>query len=956
MLFCIQRIKNAYLIKKLALFSLLIVLSACSGDTPPNNRTLPSISLGGRIIDPPISNASVFFDQNCNDILDADELSTTSDSDGFFAITFSSRSMVSNCGLKIVALGGTDTVTGEDLPISHLVNSLVTDINQDFIITPLSTISSELNATEIDSLLSTLGISSSVQIVFSSDPWDMESADASNNLLNVNLQIANIISAFQSISGVDERIGNANLQRNFASALSAMIADNSASYAILRDATQLNKLLVDTLSEGGLTLDPTAGALVNNFLEATVNTNAVFNNGNINFANSMSAQIIGNLQAVNRRNIGLVLSRELSINEFTDQTSQARLLANLSDQINSDSNDFDDDGVIDTLDAFPLDENESIDTDGDGIGNNTDTDDDGDGVADISDALPLDAKEIADTDGDGIGNNADTDDDGDGVADSSDAFPLDANEIVDTDGDGIGNNADTDDDGDRVADNLDSFPLDPTQTIIDSEVCASLTQLIITNVSITSAALATNNPSSGDPLPEYCRVIMTIGSSNVEIFLPKSTSWNGRYVGVGSGSTAGYINYSEMDVWLADSYVTASTDTGHVSGDPTEAWMLIEGRWLDYAYLAIHDMTEVTKQIILEYYKRPQDYSYFHSTSNGGRAGLMESQRYPDDYDGIVAINPALNFQKFFAAWLYAYTINKPPSRSPYLAFTDGVTLPALSAIHTAVLDQCDALDGVIDGVLQNPSDCTPDLSALVTATTITQDLADVVQGIWAGVKNSSGEFIAPIYEVGSEYSAESRFNWFSFIYWPSLVDGIASDILAFYRNRIFNDQSWDWRTADFDTILDDSAEGFSAVQATDPDLSDFADNGSKIIMAIGWSDGLFPPRLGIEYYETVIDHLEAQGISAAEAREQAENTIRLFMMPGTGHSLTRAAAGVNNVDFQAAIENWVENGIAPDSIDASKVISGTLVFERILCPYPQEAVYDGSGDTTLRSSYSCQE
>lgn len=105
-----------------------------------------------------------------------------------------------------------------------------------------------------------------------------------------------------------------------------------------------------------------------------------------------------------------------------------------------------------------------------------------------------------------------------------------------------------------------------------------------------------------------------------------------------------------------------------------------------------------------------------------------------------------------------------------------------------------------------------------------------------------------------------------------------------------------------------------------------------------------------------MIDHLEAQGMSAAEAREQAENTIRLFMMPGTGHGLTRASAGVNTVDFQATIENWVENGIAPDSIDASKVISGTLVFERILCPYSQEAVYDGSGDTTLRSSYSCQE
>jgi feruloyl esterase len=445
------------------------------------------------------------------------------------------------------------------------------------------------------------------------------------------------------------------------------------------------------------------------------------------------------------------------------------------------------------------------------------------------------------------------------------------------------------------------------------------------------APAATGRPGGANPfatLAGFCRVAVTLKPAprseiKAEIWMPLS-GWNGKLQVVGNGGFAGTISYAAMATALAAGYASASTDTGHTG--PSSNTFANEDSLIDFAYRAIHETTVAAKSTVNGFYGRAPRLSYFAGCSTGGRQALTAAQRYPEDFNGIVAGAPAshTSTQAFGQVW-FAQALADAAASLPR---------EKLSLVHDAVLNACDALDGAKDGVLENPLACTFDPKVLSCgeggdqASCLTTAQVAAVQKVYAGPSNPRTH--EPIY-AGLERGSE--------LGWSAVPVGYAVD---YFRYIVFKDPAWDFKTLNYDSHLAQAARSENLIfDATNPDLSAFTGRGGKLIMYQGWGEPGIPPANLVKYYGQV----QTKTTSAASA-------VRLFMVPGMGHC--GGGTGVNTFDMVTALDQWVSGGKAPTSIPASRVRNGTADRTRPLCPHPQIAIYKGSGSLDDATNFAC--
>jgi feruloyl esterase len=476
-----------------------------------------------------------------------------------------------------------------------------------------------------------------------------------------------------------------------------------------------------------------------------------------------------------------------------------------------------------------------------------------------------------------------------------------------------------------------------------AQSCQSLASLKLPNTTITAAeavAAGTFSPSGGGKpiaeVPEFCRVAATLTPSadsdiKIEVWLP--TGWNGRFQAVGNGGWNGTINRNALADGARLGYAVAATDTGHEGGGGP--WMQSQEKLVDFGHRAVHEMTVAAKAIAAAHYGRAATFSYFVGCSAGGRQGLKAAQQYPEDFNGIVAGAPALNTTGRAAyAISVAQTLHK--NAASYLPATK------YPAIHDAVLKACDAGDGVTDGVVDNPRQCQFDPTVLQckagedSPTCLTQAQVESTRKMYTPLVNPrTGETIFPGLAYGSEL------GWGTF--GGQQPFGLA---VQMYQHMVFGDPAWDYKTLNFDADMArvDKIEN-GAINAMDPNLKAFFARGGKLIQYHGWADPQIPAGSSVEYYESVLEAMGGAG--------QVTRSYRLFMVPGMNHC--GGGPGTTSFDMLTPLEEWVEQGYAPDRITASHLTDGKPDRTRPLCPYPQVATYRGSGSTDVASSFVCK-
>ena len=499
--------------------------------------------------------------------------------------------------------------------------------------------------------------------------------------------------------------------------------------------------------------------------------------------------------------------------------------------------------------------------------------------------------------------------------------------------------------------------------------CADLLKLTLPNTTVTLAATVpagTFQPPDGPALPNlpaFCRVALTLKPSNdsdiaVEVWLP-TANWNGKFEGVGNGGFAGAIGYGGLAMAVSHGYATASTDTGHHAGGTDANWALgHHEKIVDFGYRAVHETAEKAKEVVRAFYGDGAKRSYFSSCSNGGRQALMEAQRYPSDYDGIIAGAPA----NYWTRLMTLAVSNLQATLSDQESYISAAKLPAIEA---AALAACDTNDGVKDGVIEDPTQCHLDPSVLLckgeeSNACLTAPQVAALKKIYSGAKTASGEQIMPGFSPGGE--AEPG-GW---AVWTTGEEPRKSALYAFgtqfFSNMVFEDPAWDWKGSSIDRnlkIADDKMA--SLLNSADPDLTKFQARGGKLILYHGWSDAAIPAQSTINYYHSVEKKLGAK---------QTAQFVRLYMVPGMEHcgggagpnffGQAGAPLGDSEHDIDAALERWVEQGVAPQTIIASKFKSNNhpesgVARTRPLCPYPQTARYKGSGSTDDAANFVCK-
>ncbi len=475
--------------------------------------------------------------------------------------------------------------------------------------------------------------------------------------------------------------------------------------------------------------------------------------------------------------------------------------------------------------------------------------------------------------------------------------------------------------------------------------CESLKSLSLPDTSITRAEVVPlgefQQPAGGPPgqqganfrdVPAFCRVAATLAPSNdsdikIEVWLPVS-NWNGKFQAVGNGGWSGSIVYASLGRQVARGYATASTDTGHSGGTGQFALGHPE-KLVDFGYRAVHEMTVKAKAIVAAFYGQGPKYSYWNGCSSGGKQGLKEAQKFPNDFDGIIAGAPANYWTHLMTGELWiAQAVHKNPA-----SFIPPAKFPV---IHRAALEACDALDGAKDGIIEDPTRCHFDPNILLckgedTDACLTAAQVETAKRIYTPATNPrTGAVLFPPMEPGSELG------------WNGLAGerpfGIPVD---HYRYVVFKDPNWDWMKLNFDSdvaLADKTDNGL--LNATDPNLKPFLARG-KLLLYHGWNDQLIAPGNAVNYYRSVLDKVGAS------------DSIRLFMIPGMAHCGGGEGAGM--FDQVKVIEQWVEQGQAPERIVAAHVTGGKIDRTHPLCPYPQVAQYTGSGDVKDAANFVCR-
>jgi feruloyl esterase len=432
----------------------------------------------------------------------------------------------------------------------------------------------------------------------------------------------------------------------------------------------------------------------------------------------------------------------------------------------------------------------------------------------------------------------------------------------------------------------------------------------------------------------HCRVNGVVGTEiRFRLLLPDN--WNGKFFMGGGGGFVGTIqNMAEQTVNAG--YATVGTDTGHQGGaDASWAHNNLERR-VNFGYLAVHRTAETAKAIVAGYYGSPSTRNYFQGCSRGGGQAMMEAQRFPEDFDGIIAGAPAFDWTGIAAANIRNMQALFP---NPRQVGTPMITTDGMKAVESAIVQACDAQDGVKDGVIDDPRQCRFDVGSLA----LTDAQKSALRVVYGATTSRDGE-IYPGQPVGGEGQLAG---------WPTWITGTGqapggSPSLRFmfgtniFKFLVFNDPNWDYSTYDLNNWKKDTELAASYLNATSPNLDAFKARGGKLILWHGWADAALTPLASIKYHEQVY------------ARDPAAaNYFRTFLMPGVLHC--SGGVGPDNVDWETAITDWVEKGKAPDRVIARKLAAGSVTRTRPLCPYPQKAVYNGSGNSDQETSFTCR-
>jgi feruloyl esterase len=477
--------------------------------------------------------------------------------------------------------------------------------------------------------------------------------------------------------------------------------------------------------------------------------------------------------------------------------------------------------------------------------------------------------------------------------------------------------------------------------VLQARPCESLLKLTSPAASVTLAKTVeagTFAPSGTTGtlanLPPFCRVSVQLRPSadsdiGAEIWLPIS-GWNGKFLAVGSGGWGGSIAYDDMADALRRGYATSATDDGHtgrgasfIAGHPE--------KFIDFAYRAEHGMVLEAKKLIVAFYGRAARYSYWNGCSGGGREGLLQAYRYPDEFDGIIAGDPANMRRNAWALWLAIQTFKDPAAVIPPEKYP---------AIHRAVLDACDANDGLTDGLIDDPASCRVDFKTLQCAGSdgpdcLTQRQVQTAQTITSPATTTAGQVMFPRLEPGTE------------LRWNRLAGGPnpADIFVDQFRYVVYQDPSWDWRSFDLERDSERANAVDKDIDELNPRLAAFAKHGGKLLIYHGWADQQVAPGSTIEFYNSVLE-------SSADS-VPSQDWIRLFMVPGMGHC--EGGEGPDTFDKISVLERWVEKREAPARIVAAHSNAGKIDRTRPLCPYPQVARYNGAGSIDEASNFTCR-
>ncbi|MFT3724173.1 MAG: tannase/feruloyl esterase family alpha/beta hydrolase [Hyphomonadaceae bacterium] len=468
--------------------------------------------------------------------------------------------------------------------------------------------------------------------------------------------------------------------------------------------------------------------------------------------------------------------------------------------------------------------------------------------------------------------------------------------------------------------------------------CESLKGYMAPDVKITGAAPATSPVA-------LCKLDGVIGKEiNFTIWLPDT--WNGKFVMGGQGGFAGRVESQAMGMnALQRGYAIAGTDTGHTgpAGATDGAWAMGDvERIVNYAHAAIHRVTATSKSILLARYGKAPEKSYFAGCSNGGREALMEAQRYPDDFDGIIAGAPAINFQGITATFASITAKMYPDPKKLDAAILDKA---ARDLVSKAVLEKCDDLDGLKDGFMTDPRKCTFDVKTIQCKSgkkegCLTAAQVEAVQLIHTGPMLKGKP-----YHVGYPYGGE--FNDAGWGTWlagrkdaagpgrPSLAYGFSGDFMRYFLKQ---DPEWNHQQFNLATLGTEMKYLQATLSPTNPDLSTYRNSGGKLLMYHGWSDSALSPLMSLDYFDKVM---------AKDAT--ASKDVRLFMMPGVMHCA--GGPGPDRADYLDALDKWVTSGTAPEEIPVGFAAGGG----RKLCAYPKQAVYKGTGDGKSADQFECK-
>lgn len=523
--------------------------------------------------------------------------------------------------------------------------------------------------------------------------------------------------------------------------------------------------------------------------------------------------------------------------------------------------------------------------------------------------------------------------------------------------------------------------------------CASLAGLALPHATVTAAQSVTGGsftpPGSTTPLtglPDFCRVAVTSTPTsdsiiNIEVWIPTDGSFNGKYEQLGCGGFCGSIGYSGLATAIRRGYAGAATDDGSQAGGLGTFALGHPEKIIDFGYRALKETTDKAKAIITALIGDQPSRSYFAGCSDGGREALMEAQRFPDDFDGIIVGSPANAWTHLFAGFIW----NEQALLDDPASYIPPSLLPVLSK---AALAQCAAEDGGIgtDPFLNDPRDCHFDPTKVQCkagqdpGTCLSAAQVTAVKKIYDGPHDPrSGKLIFPGYEPGTEANPA---NWPAWIVGASRAADLSNSLAqgqalqqffgnSFFADFVFQNPNFDFRSFNFtsDVALADHGVG-RIVNSIDPDLGPFKRHGGKMIHYVGWADSAIAPMNSVNYYNEVDDTLFGRGHHRGHDDSRSiQGFYRLFMVPGMAHcgggdGPNAFGNGVDGPvvdaehDLLQALDRWVEQGVAPDKIIATKYVNNNpasgIAFQRPLCPYPQVARYKGFGDTTSADSFVC--